>query len=95
MGDRLTDRVAVLMALDAALQWEGELLRGTHEDDPQAEKSRKLMAAYRRVQERISGNRLTISEMAYEKHLAGTRRVGLAELREMNASPKERDDGCG
>jgi hypothetical protein len=89
MGERLTDRTAVLMALDAALQWEGELLNGTPDDDPQAQESRKLMAAYRRVQERISGSKMTITELAYEKALSGCRMVGIAELREMAIAQKE------
>ena len=77
---RLTDKRLVLMALDSAIQWEGELLDGAGDNEDMKAASRRLIEGYRRVIKRLTGGDLTITEMAYERALAGTRTVGLEEL---------------
>lgn len=86
MGDILTDRKAVLVALSTAIEYEKTFLDalGGSDDDARSH-SLKLIGAWRRVQEKYTGSRLSVAELFDEERMAKTRLVGLAELREMAA----------
>ena len=86
MPNVLTDRKAVLVALSTAIEYEKTFLDavGSSDDDARSH-SLKLIGAWRRVQEKYTGSRLSVAELFDEDRMADTRMVGIVELRQMAA----------
>lgn len=82
---RLTDRRVVLVALSDAIKWNEDLLDSLGPDDEYSNRVKALIEAMRRVNKKISGRKLTISELTEEKLDEMTIMVSVDEVTRMNA----------
>jgi hypothetical protein len=79
---RITDRKAMLHALDDAIQWQdGFREANLGHDDEQVELCDKMLAAYRRVYSRMEGTRATFREINEMIELKDTETISVAEIR--------------
>ena len=88
----VTDRRAVLMALDDAIQWQ-EGFREANDgfDLEQVEKANNTIAAYRRVYGRLTGGKATMREIGCIKAFADSEVLSVQQIRKRIVN-KERSD---
>lgn len=78
----LTDKRAVLLALDDAIQWQ-QSWREANEghDGEQVKEADERVAAYRRVYGRLTGGEATVREMRVIHDMRGAKPLSVTEIR--------------
>lgn len=79
----VTDRKAVLMALDDAIQWQKSFRYANDGfDQEQVDESNSKIAAYRRVYGRLTGGKATMREIGCIKAFKDSEVLSVQEIRE-------------
>lgn len=79
---RITDRAAVLMALDDAIQWQQEYREANAGfDQKQVDQANRAIIAYRRVYGRLTGGKATMREIGCMSAMQDSEVLSVTEIR--------------